>query len=821
MKKTYLFLCLSLAFGISVQTSAQVAPPQANLKHQWTFDDGTAKDTKGSVDGVLEGGARIVNKALNTSGGGFVSLSGADLALNSYQELSTEVWFTSTAGANTSYHMLTYFGSTKPDGGGNNYTCINPARGNNVSRTSISVGEDGPGSEDGVNGPEYDDGILHHMVSVITGTTITFYVDGVNMGTADLRAHNSIAGIGTQLAYFAKGGYRNDPTWKGSIHKISIYDRALNDDNVLYMYQNGAEEQPVISPSVSSLAFDSNYPAEMITITCANLNSPVVITAPQGITVQPASLPANSLNADLTVIYDRVTAVNGVITLTSGSTVATIPVKTASDETCFVPLYQDNVNLISEPGLNSLATFRGWGTKAVATIITNPENVYCGAASMQVGNGVDGGSGSLDVPLNGMLATNTTYRVKVMAKTDGPFQLGIERIDIDNPANNNVIKQFNTNGEWQVVDFYFATGETVAENPVIYINDWNLAGTIGYFDNWELYAVPDPIITPTIDALAFDPQFKTGSFNVTASNLSNEITISAPAGIIVNPSTLPANSASALVTVSYDGLTAVNGNITMTSGPASASVAVKTAADNYSCFTPLYADRSNLIPDPFFNDMSNFAGWERRYLISIIDNPDSVYCGSRSGKIDRRGDFEVALPGMLMPNYTYISKIMIRTLGGAFKMGINNHDIDFSGDFTDSIDTEGVWKEFIFEFNTGVEVRERPVIFINNDRMQGKIAYLDNWELYEKEPFTSVPVVKDMFEKLYVRDGKIVADFNLDQASAVRLSVYNIQGAMLWDENVSCVQGRNTKVINSTLPAGAYVVKITKNGMSGYKKIIK
>jgi len=821
MKKTYLLLCLTFLFGISVKTSAQIAPDDVNLRHQWTFDDGTTKDSKGTVDGVLEGAAIVKNKALNTASGGFLSLSGADLAVNAYTELTTEVWFTSTLGANTSYHMLYYFGETNTGGGGENYTCITPARGNNVSRAMLSTGTGGSGGENGVDGPEYDDGILHHMVSVISETSITFYIDGVNMGAADLRVGNSIAGIGTQFAYFAKGGYRNDPIWKGSIHKISVYDKALTDDNILYLFQHGAEEQPVISTSVASFAFDENYPAEMITVTAANLTEPITITAPAGITVQPTTLPAGSLNADLTVIYDGSTTVDGDITFTSGTTVANVPVKTASDATCFVPLYPNNVNIISDAGMNSLTTFAGWGYKDIVTINTDPTNVYCGASSIKIGSGADGITGSLDVPLNGLLLPNTTYRVKVMAKTFGDFQLGIERIDLNNSANNVIIKPINTNGEWQMVDFFFATGDLVADNPVIYINDWNHVAANGYFDNWELYATPDPVITPTATALAFDPQFLSGSFNVTAANLTSDIIITAPAGITVEPATLPANSASAMVSVTYDGTTAVNGNITLVSGAASASVLMKSAGSNTTCFTPLYTDRPNLIPDPFFNSMSNFNGWESHDLISIINKPDSVYCGSRSGKITNRGDFEVPLAGQLVPNYTYISRIMLRTFGGAFKMGINRHDTAYSGDFTDSIDTYGEWKEYTFQFNTGAGVGETPVIFFNNDRVQGKVAFLDNWELYKKDSVTAVVNVKDMFSNLYVQNGKIVADFDLNHAASVQLSVYNIQGALISDEKMTGIAGRNRKVMSAVLPSGMYIVKMTKNGESSFRKLIK
>jgi len=575
MKNSYFFLCLALIFGISAKAKAQIAPSPNNLIHQWTFDDGTANDSKGTLNGTLKDNATITDKALNTANGGYVTLNGNDLAINTYSELSVEVWFTSVAGANLQYHLLYYFGDANDNGLGINYTCISPARGIDNSRAIISTGDGSYKNEVAVNGPEYDDGLLHHMVCVINTTTLTFYIDGVNMGSANLNG-TKLASLGTQLAYFAKGGFSFDPTWKGRIHKISIYNIALTDENVTYLYQLGPENNSAITSSVSSLAFDADYTES--------------------------------------------------------------------------------------------------------------------------------------------------------------------------------------------------------------------------------------------------------SFNVTGKNLNADITITAPAGITVNPVTLPAGAASESVTVTYDGKTQVDGNLTMTSGTATTSVYLKSAGKNTDCFTPLYTDRTNLIPDPYFNDAKNFNGWKNWSLISIIDNPDSVYCGSHTGKISLPGGVEVPLTDKLIPNYTYISRAMIRTFGGAFKMGINGHDVNFSGDFTDSINTEGDWKEFVFEFNTGESLKSTtPVIFFNNDGVSGKTAFIDNWELYQKEPHaaTDLKKVSDKIENIYVKDGKIVTEFDLDNSSAVELSVYNIQGILISSYKIIGMAGRNKKIVDANLASGIYIVKLTQNNESSYSKVIK
>lgn len=94
MKKTYLFWCLVILLGAISGVSAQVAPDNASLVHQWTFDDGTANDVVGGLNGVLKDGATVKNKALNLTTGGFVELDAAELAINTYSELTVEGWYT-------------------------------------------------------------------------------------------------------------------------------------------------------------------------------------------------------------------------------------------------------------------------------------------------------------------------------------------------------------------------------------------------------------------------------------------------------------------------------------------------------------------------------------------------------------------------------------------------------------------------------------------------------------------------------------------------------------------------------------------------------
>lgn len=1059
-------MCLAFLFGISAGANAQIAPDEASLKHQWTFDDGTANDVVGDLNGTLMDGAKITNNALNLATGGYLELNAAELAINTYGALTVEGWYTSVANANGSYHMLYYFGG-QDGNNGTNYTCVTPARGNNQSRGMISVS--GVAGETGVNGPEYDDGLLHHMVCVIDNLQLSFYIDGMLMNTITLPQENMLSGVASTLAYFGKGGFKNDPTFRAFIHKLSVYDAALTSDNISYLYNQGPESNASITPSITSIALDNKYYAKTITVSGIALTENISITTPAHITVTPTSLPANAANAELTIMFDELAEATGDIVLTSGGAEAKIAVKAVMDTQCFQALYPDLTNIIEDAGLNDLSKFGGWGQKSVVNIVDNPELVYCGANSIQIGTPEF--RGSLDYPLNGMLLPSTTYRLKCAVKTSARYNMAIERFD----GNNKMLIPLNTNGEWQVIDTTFSTGASFPDNPVLYMNNWDGDGGqlgVAYIDNWELYVSPDKKIVPTIKSLAFDNTALTDEFLVTANNLEGDIVITAPAGITVAPATLTFDASVASVSVTYDGTTVVDGDILLKSGDIEARIKVKSTSDA-TCYVAASADNlvdephmnslatfaarsavkvvnivdepanvycgakaiqvgnmkntdsgfldysltglltpntayhvkfaaktdgrftmgvehidlnginegkliipvstnnewqivefdfttgaelptapiiyfnnwpgdgatgtvafidnweiyqytepvitvsktamafddqymldelvisaanltqditvtapagisveatlpssvssyavsigydgttavdgfveftssnktvkvkvksasndcydnsdqeyTNLIPDPYFTDKVNFRGWGTWNIVSILES-DSVFCGSRCGKITTRGNFEVPLSGMLIPNTVYESKIMLRTLGGAFRMGINSHDLAFTGgidpsyprDYVDSVDTHGEWTEYKFQFTTGVEVGETPVIFFNNDHQQGKIAYLDNWQVRQKYP-TAIANPTESFASIFVQNGKVVAEFDANESAQARISVYNIQGALLADELFNANSGRNRKVVGASLKSGIYIIKLTADGKTSYRKLV-
>jgi len=224
-------------------------PPQPEATgpqpvHSYTFEDGTADDSVGDADGLLIGDANVVSGSLILDGNDdWVELPGDIIAINTLEEVTIEAWYTPTEGANTGYTMLASFGLTNPfqDWMGVDYLMMTSARGDDVSRAAISCFnyEEPWTIENGVNGPEYDDGLLHHMVATVNATELAFYIDGALIGTTELTGDNQLANVSAEQAYLGKAPYNQDPEWAGAIHEFNIYDYALSADDILGLYDTG------------------------------------------------------------------------------------------------------------------------------------------------------------------------------------------------------------------------------------------------------------------------------------------------------------------------------------------------------------------------------------------------------------------------------------------------------------------------------------------------------------------------------------------------------------------------------------------------------
>lgn len=201
----------------------------AYLTHSYPFSNGTAEDVIGGANGTLNGGSILNGLYTAASPGDYIELPANEIAINQYTNITLEAFVTTLKGANDGFSMLSYFGDSI-NTSGVNYLSMSIYREDNTSRTAISCGDivSPWTSEDGVSGEKLDDSIRHHIVSTLSQSEISFYVDGEKIGSEELGGNNSISNLSNQLAFLCKSGYTNDPSWLGSINEFNIYEGLLD-----------------------------------------------------------------------------------------------------------------------------------------------------------------------------------------------------------------------------------------------------------------------------------------------------------------------------------------------------------------------------------------------------------------------------------------------------------------------------------------------------------------------------------------------------------------------------------------------------------------
>jgi hypothetical protein len=292
MKLNYI---LSFVLLFVIGLNAQVDPGTENLTHLWTFEDGTADDQIDDAHPIefvgnniyVEDGDLVTIQDTTVDppvADSWLELPGDIIDIASYDEVSVAAWFTSDT-VNIQWNALWFFGNDGNGAGvGSDGFCLQPCRGDDRARVWISCLEESApyNIEDAVNDTtglaetgyyrEYNDGILHHVVCEInseaTQGVLKMYTDGVFMGEDTLgtpegsgRENNAIFNISPNFARFAHSCYSGDIPWVGRIHEVAIYNKALSDDEVVFLFNKGVtsvEDRNGQLPEAFSLL--QNYP---------------------------------------------------------------------------------------------------------------------------------------------------------------------------------------------------------------------------------------------------------------------------------------------------------------------------------------------------------------------------------------------------------------------------------------------------------------------------------------------------------------------------------------------------------------------------------
>ncbi|MBS2099391.1 LamG-like jellyroll fold domain-containing protein [Carboxylicivirga linearis] len=239
MKKGFLLLKFwSVLMVLGIFSTASLTGQ--TLMHSYTFEDGTFEgttvyDQTGDLDGTLGGDRISIADGMCTVAGatannhGWMSVDGTALALNSYSSITFEAFLVAGDNENNGvFTMLGYFGGTTP---GDNCFWYQPTRSGNESRAET---DNGTATITAAAGEvELDDGKMHHVVVVLTGTELSYYLDGALLSQVSTEGADYISTIGTDVANFFRGvdGW-NDPNYNGSVDEFNIYDGAMDQTTI-------------------------------------------------------------------------------------------------------------------------------------------------------------------------------------------------------------------------------------------------------------------------------------------------------------------------------------------------------------------------------------------------------------------------------------------------------------------------------------------------------------------------------------------------------------------------------------------------------------
>ncbi|WP_243347104.1 beta strand repeat-containing protein [Parabacteroides sp. FAFU027] len=266
----------------------------------------------------------------------------------------------------------------------------------------------------------------------------------------------------------------------------------------------------------------------------------------------------------------------------------------------------------------------------------------------------------------------------------------------------------------------------------------NLVVTSGDGSTTKTYTVnlipPVPAISVAQTSLSFNSEIPVSQIlTISGANLTDPISITAPVGITVNPTTLPANSTSASVSVTYDGVTAVSGNIVVASTGATSQNISVSGISFAGCDTKLYDDRTNLVTDPYLNSLTVYsASWGAGATIN--SDVTRVYCGLNSGKVagTRAGSITYPLTGVWAANKTYRIRARVFVDAGTFNLNVSGWS-GTAADIVNTITSGADWQTVDFTFTTGANITSANQFFYFNNYSSNAAGtgYIDNVEMYD------------------------------------------------------------------------------------------
>jgi len=562
-------------------------------------------------------------------------------------------------------------------------------------------------------------------------------------------------------------------------------------------------DAPTLSVSPAVLLFDALNPNRTFTVKGTNLISDITLTPPAGITLDKTTLTAAEANAgaDVTAEYDfSVEITNDSIMMTGTSVKAKVNVIGFNGvENCYNMLYDDKTNLISDPLMNSLSTYGGWGNKSIVA----DGNSFCNNSGFINGTALCyPNSGSIDASIN--WKPFTKYRIYAMVRTEnGTMNIGVSNVGAGNDLNFEVP---NTNGVWQQFDVSFTTGATAGAGLCFFNGCGNSTGYIGYIDNWQIYELNDPNIILDPALLDFDPQYTTAPFTVLGQNLTENITLTAPSGITLDKTTItPAEAATgATVNATYDqSADIVDGLITCTSGSLSKTLPVN--ASKY------------LVNPSFERDIAqgwttNEGGMVRQANNSFTLKNGAYYAEKWTNSGGALTGLNLSQTVLGIPNGKYTVK--------ASAQAIQQTDGSFPGGAYIIANASGVEVTATGEYSVDVDVTDQTLSVGFQVIQTGNWVSVDNFKLIASG--TGVKNIQSLTGvNAYIQNNRIHTDISFDKTAAAEIKVYSVSGVKLASKAITLNSGMNSVTIDKELTRGVYLVEISADGKFAAFKLVK
>ncbi|WP_340112584.1 LamG-like jellyroll fold domain-containing protein [Maribellus mangrovi] len=820
---------------------------ELSLRHSYTFEDGTAADVIGDLDGNLNGSKiSIADGKCTVSGAttptdGYISLDAAKLALNTYDAITVEAYIESFNNANTSYTMLCYFGNNT---GGSKSFWFQPTISGTGSR--VAVDNTNPKAEYAV---EVDDGNLHHVVAILTLDVLKYYLDG-ELIAETTTGGNYISTIDNVVANIFKGpdGW-GDPNYNCSLDEFNIYNGEMDADSVAerandYLALSNSELSALTVDGTSVPGFDPgtlSYDVEVADVAGAVVAAVAKYESSTVEITQASAIPGTA----------TVVVTSGDSSSTSTYTINFMQEPTSVDDVtddyldnpgfnieCNYLAGADSINLATDNTGASSMEITGW-SMGEGTEWRASATFECGYTGMLNGGMIpsldsEGESGEekgvlgiqaswgghvtyyqeVTLPAGTYILKNMTYNSSATTQAGSSLFGWV-------PNEGSMIlssKASFASGVWEKDSVQFIlTEETTGK---IQVGVQAIGAGSGdnakvFFDYVKLYKTnANSFVVDTESMSLDDVDNTTAVFNITGSGSDFEdVTFTVPTGLSLSVDGVEVTTISGAdvtadggvdVTVTFDGSANIlDGEIVIMSGSLSESVSVVASADML-CFEPLFTDRENLISHPFMNSLDSYTGWGNRTIYTGED----AYCGASCYYADGQevcwpngASLDYAITGMKSDTW-YRLKFMVKTVDGSFTINTNGWYVNGEQENVMEINTGGEWAVFDTTLQTGTLTGGQNLYFNNCEGATGMKAYLDNYELYEVDAPTSAIDWKEASIRVYPTYSS--GDFKVETSgSRGMITVYNLTGKLVLQKEIE----NNLETI-TVRDRGMYLLKV-------------